>query len=250
MDKNKLIALGAVLVIGVVIVLGWMLGISPKLAEASAADANRGDVETQNSAYESQLVDLKKQFENMDDLKDELASLRDAIPNGAQIPAFVAQLGYIADEHQVTLTEIKLSDAEAYAPEIVVAPAAADATATEGDAAAPAADAAAAAPAVPAAPAAPIVPDTPKGNPLVTAQNFVAVPFSLTLEGDYENMLAFIDGLQKGTRLAMVTEFATDTVSPGSSTAVHADVSGFVYVLLDVDAADAASPATEASAAG
>ena len=134
-----------------------------------------------------------------------------------------------------------LLDAEAYEPEVVPAPT--DAPAAEGDAAAPAdAEPVAAAPVAPAAPVVPV----PTVNALVTAANFVAVPFSLTLEGDYGNMLAFIDGLQKGTRLAMVTAFTTDLVSPGSSAAVHAEISGFVYVLLDIKATDA--PATEADA--
>lgn len=243
MDMNKLVAVGAALVIGVVAVLGWVLGISPKLADTSAANASRAEVETQNTAYEVKLADLKKQFESIDDLRADLASLRDAIPSGAEIPSFVAQLDDGARSHEVTLTEITVSDAEAYAPEAVVAPAPADAAASDGEAAPAAATDGAAAP-----PVAPAVPVVPAGNALVTAENFVAVPFSLTLEGDYGNMLAFIDGLQKGERLAMVTDFTTDLVTPGSSDAVHATISGFIYVLLDVKATDATVPTTDADA--
>src|SRR5680860_1093571 len=104
MDKNRLWMLGAALLIGIASVLGWLLGISPKLDEARTAKTEQVAVEAQNSAYESELTELKEQFENIGELKQELVLLRRAIPGAAEIPAFVGQLDAIAQRHQVTLT--------------------------------------------------------------------------------------------------------------------------------------------------
>ncbi|RNE59223.1 hypothetical protein EEJ31_10675 [Cryobacterium tepidiphilum] len=101
---------------------------------------------------------------------------------------------------------------------------------------------------------------TPAGS-LVTGDNFVAIPVSVTVHGDYGHVLDFIEGLQTGTRLVLVTGFNT-TGEPsagsrgGESTGgvVTASISAYVYVLLDPAAASPApgTPAatTETQAAG
>jgi Tfp pilus assembly protein PilO len=250
MDKNRLWVLGAVLVIGAVVLMGWVLGISPKLAEIRAADADRVSVEAQNSASELKLTTLKKQFESMGSLKDDLVALRSAVPNGADIPAFVAQLDTISQQNHVTITEISVSDAQPYVPVVVAAPAPAAAAPAGGSTPAPTAAAAAPVPAPAAAPtvAAPV----PSGG--VTAANFVSVPITLTVDGSYANALEFIDGLQKGTRLALVTTFKTAPAAKSSaagpatgsnnalavtsapSGAVTTTISALIYVLLDSNA--------------
>ena len=258
MDRNRLWVLGAVLLIGATAVLGWTLGISPKLTQASVADADRAAIETQNSAYEAQVATLKKQFEGIGDLKSNLAALRLAVPSAAEIPAFITQLDAIGQQHQVTLTDIKVNDAQLYVPVAAaastapsaVAPGTADATPAAGGTPPPAA----------AAPVVPTVAEAaaalaPKPSALVTAANFVYVPVTLTIDGSYGNVLDFIEGLQKGTRLVLVTTFSTspavapapveaeDTSAgtvPGASDAVTATISAIVYVLLDLNAAVAA----------
>lgn len=231
MDRNRLWVLGAALLIGIMAVLGWMLGVSPKLDEARAANADRVTVETQNSAYELQLATLKKQFENIGDLRADLAALRQAVPSEADMPAFVGQLDAIAEQHQVTLTEISVDDAEPYVPVAAAAPVPADASAaSSGDSAAGATAAPAAAPAATAAAAA----TAPVVSGLVTAENFIAVPISLSVDGSYDNVLDFIEGLQKGKRLVMVTKFDT---AAAASDSVTAKISAFVYVLLNPNAA-------------
>lgn len=220
---------GAALAIGVVVVLGWMLGISPKLSEARAARTDLVAAEAQNTVFEAQLATLKEQYKSIDSLRSELADLRQAVPNGPDMPDFVGHLDDIAEANGVTLTSITVSDAQPYVP-MVAAPAAeaqpapgapADDTAT----AAPVDAAATAATAEAAAVPAPVV------NPLVTAENFVAVPISLSIDGTYDDVVKFVQGLQQGQRLVMVTTFNTSAVADSGK--VIGSITAFVYVLLD-----------------
>ncbi|MBG6213154.1 Tfp pilus assembly protein PilO [Cryobacterium sp. CAN_C3] len=247
MDRNRLWVLGALVLIGATAVLGWVLGISPMLNAAKAATAERAIVETQNVAYEAQVAALKKQFDSIGDLKSDLAALQLAVPSAADIPAFVTQLDAISQQHQVTLTGITVNDAQPYVPAVVAAPVVTAAVPAEGSTPVPTA-----APVVPtAAETAAALAPTP--SPLITAANFVSVPISLTVDGNYGNVLDFLEGLQKGTRLVMVTTFSTTgavvstapanadagssaaEVTPASSDAVTATISALIYVLLHAD---------------
>lgn len=244
MDINRLWVLGSVILIGATAVLGWVLGISPMLSESSVANAERVAVEAQNSTYESQAATLKKKFDGIGDLKSDLAALKLAVPEAADIPAFLAQLDAIAQQHQVTLTAISVSDAQPYVP-VVVAPVVTEATPAEGTAptSTPAPTTAPTATEVAAALA-------PVPNKLITASNFVSVPISLTVSGSYGNVMDFIEGLQKGERLVMVTTFATSAAEaapsatqdaantpPAASDQVTTTISTLIYVLLDPAAA-------------
>jgi Tfp pilus assembly protein PilO len=242
MDRNRLWILGAVLVIGATAVLGWLLGISPKLGEARAADIERVSVEAQNSAYRTQLETLKAQFESIGELRTELATLRQAVPSEADLPEFLRQLDDIGRAHSVTFSSIQVSDAKPYAPILPSEPVATAEAPARG-----ATDAVALAAASPPAAA-----DTPAVTSRVTAANFVAIPVSLTVDGGYDNVLAFIKGVQDGSRLMLVTAFNTNAAPDGDgavssaatastaadTTGFHAatvtgTISGFVYVLLN-----------------
>lgn len=251
MDRNRLWVLGAIVLIGVTIVLGWTVGISPNLSVASAANTDRVAVETQNAAAGLQLAQLKKQFATIGELKKDLASIRKAVPDGADIPTLLSQLDTLSRQNGVTLTDFSVSDAEPYAPEAAASAGAATpptaaapaATAAPAEGSAAASDAAAPTPAATTAPTvAGAVPVAPAG---IDANNFVAVPITVTIEGGYASLMDFIDGLQKGTRLVLVTTIDTATVSPDKSTA---KIAALVYVLLNPvgalsDPAAAATPA-------
>lgn len=249
MSTRRIWAIGCALVMTVSIALGWVLGASPLLTVAKAADEAREAAEAQNEVYSQELVILKDQFEGIDQLEDQLGDLRDELPSGAALPAYLKQLSTEAQQHSVTLSSITTADAIAYAPTaaevpVVETPAADEATATE-DAAVPATEAAAAAPALGAG--------VPVTSPLVTSENFIAIPITLGFEGSYENVLTFVEGLQKGTRLTAVTAFSTtkdgaeapaasgdaDTpaAAPAATDAVTGTMSLLIYVLLDPTAA-------------
>lgn len=252
MDLNRLWTFGTVILIGAAAVLGWVLAVAPKLGEAQLADADRVSVEIQNSAYETQVSTLKKKFDSIEGLRSDLTSLRMAVPSAADIPEFVAQLDTIAQQHQVTLTSILVSDAQPYVPIVAVAPVAPSAAPSDSSEPAPTP--------TPAAVAAPTATEVaaamaPQPNELITGANFVSVPIALSITGRYGNVLDFLESLQKGTRLVMVTTFATaagsvttsatagpdaavsgSTAAPAATVAsseVVATIAGLIYVLID-----------------
>lgn len=245
MSKSRIWAIGCALVMVVSIALGWVLGASPLLAAAKVADEAREAAEAQNTAYTQELALLKEQFEGIDQLENQLGDLRAELPSGAAFPEYLNQLSTEAQQNSVTLTSITTVDAVAYAPTAAEVPVeeapAADAEAPAADAAVPATDAVAAAPAEGAG--------VPVTSPLVSAENFIAIPITLAFDGGYDNVLAFIDSLQNGTRLTAVTAFSTtkeaveaaaapsdneDTpAAPVATDTVKGTMSLLIYVLLD-----------------
>ncbi|TFC35443.1 hypothetical protein [Cryobacterium sp. TMT2-42-4] len=212
---------------GITALLGWMIGISPNLKAASGANADRLIVEQQNADADAKLAALKKQFEGIGTLKNDLASVRMAVPEGAAIPAFLRQLGTLTSQNDVRLTDFSVGDAERYAPAAPATSAVIEAPVAEEEVAPVAEDAAAAATTPATVAAAPTLPAAPPG---ITGENFVAVPITVSIEGSYSKLLDYLDGLQKGERLALVTSIETTTVSPDISTA---KIAAYIYVLLN-----------------
>jgi Tfp pilus assembly protein PilO len=232
MDKNRLWLIGLVAVMVAVVAMGWLLGIQPQLSAASAADAQRATVQAQNAQNEAVLAKLKKDYSSIDELKKQLVSLRQSVPASADMSAFVTELDTLAGVHQVTVKSISVSDAMPYtAPAAPVAAPSASASPSATPTPAPTA----------AAPAAPVAPTAPPAvtNPKITAANFIAVPIQLSISGPYSNVLDFVNGLQMGPRLFLVTTFSTTSSSDTTAAAgsVDSSVGGFVYVVLDANAA-------------
>lgn len=221
MDRNRWWLVGGVLILGFAVLTGWFLGISPQLQLAHNTRIERIAVEERNLGFEVRLASLEEQFDGIGALEDELAGLRDAIPNSGELPDFVRQVTAIAAEHEVSVTSITLSDAQPFVvPEIPVAADAAaepttDAEATDSAAAATETDAT-------AAPTA------------LSPEQFLAVPVTVTVEGGNDAALAFVQGLQFGDRIITVTNLSTQPLATEDATgAVTATISGLVYVLLD-----------------
>jgi Tfp pilus assembly protein PilO len=224
MDRNRLWLIGGVLVIGVAVIVGWFLGIAPQLQVAHDTRLERVAVEEQNVAFEARLANLEEQFAGLGELEDELTELRQAVPTAGELPDFVRQVTAIADEHQVSVTSMALSDAQPFVtPEAPVATDPAPEAETA-DAAAPTAAETTAAPAtVPAA--------------ALTPEVFLAVPVTVTVEGSTDAALAFVQGLQFGDRVITVTNLSTQPLAAEDAEgAVTATISGLIYVLLDASA--------------
>ena len=252
MDKNRVWVLGSVLVMVAILTLGFVLGIQPQLKSASAANTNRAAVATINAEQALVLAQLKEDFEGIDAVRAELAPLTLSVPSGTEMPAFVTQLSELAAQSQVTLTAITVADALAYAP--VVAPVAAPAEV-------PAEGAATASEPVPAEAAAALV--TTAGVPPVTdsrisATSFASLAVQITIKGDYNRVLDFVNGLQTGARLVLVSGLSTvaadatagvpaadpKAAAPAAIDGlVDATISGLVYVLIPEEAAGAAPAA-------
>ncbi|WP_104193436.1 type 4a pilus biogenesis protein PilO [Cryobacterium sp. Y82] len=224
MTTTKWWLVGAMLVIALVVLAGFTLGISPKLEEVSATRATRTAALAQNEVYELQLAALQRQFDGLETVQDELAVLRAAIPGGAALPAFIGQLDAIAGRTSVTVTEFSSADAMPYLPVVpdttVPDTTAPDSTApdsTAPDSTAPGTDGAGS-----AAP-----------SQLVTAENFIAVPVTISVAGSFDAVLEFLDGVQNAQRLMTVTSFSSGMPSADTPDLVTGQIAGIVYVLLN-----------------
>jgi len=211
MTTTKWWIAGAALVVVLIVALGWVVGVEPRLSEARAADAERSTVVALNTSYEEVLVKLKALDEDLPALSSQLDTLRSALPADAQISTLLGQLNALAAESGVVLTAITAGvpapfESAEVAPE---APVAAEEGAGEESSAEP--DAAAVAP----APAGP--------------QNFVSVPISVTAAGAAPGVLDFVQRVQLGTRL-FVVDGLTVIYEEDSGTVT---IEGLVYVLTD-----------------
>jgi Tfp pilus assembly protein PilO len=214
-DKNRLWIIGSVLVMVVVVALGWVVGIQPQLAATAIANDQRVSVEQANAAQQASLDKLKEDFKGIDKLNQELAALSKSVPSGTDVPDYVDQLDALASANHVTLKGLTVADAEAYTPVALVAPAAAAVPAAPAGSAAPTpAPTPTTAPAPVAAPGAP-----PVTNAKITAANFASLSVQITISGTYSDVLRFVNGLQTGTRLFLVSGVST-TAAKGSSAAV------------------------------
>lgn len=248
MDRNRLKMIIAVLTGVVVLALGFVLGVQPQLTAASTASQQTASVDEQNATLRAGLATLKADNEKLPALQSELGALQTSVPSQATLPAFLTEISQLASETGTTVTAFTTSDAVAYAP---AAPAA-DATATDSAATdSTAADGATAEATAPIAAAPDLVTD-----PQITAANFSSIPITVTVKGSYQQARDFLGRLQQGSRLFLVTNFASSGSSEGGSTNAVPDqwtVGGLVYVLQDAAATQAdqaaETPATTAEGA-
>ncbi len=193
-------------VLGVAILaMGWFLGISPKLDEINAANEQRTTVEEQNGLHEAKLAELKKEFQQLDSLKAELADAQASLPPGDLLSAFLGELHSLEASSGVVLTSFSAGDGQIYiaAPGVGVE------------------------------------------SPLVTTSNFIAIPIDLTVQGTRAQVIAFLNDLQYGKRLFLVIKLTLSqevaaVIPEGEAEApavvYEGNISGFVYVLVDPSA--------------
>ena len=226
MDKNRLWIICSVLVMALVLAGGWFLGVQPQLAAIADAQSQTASVQGTNDQYAQAIAKLKKESEDLPALKKKLASLAASVPEGSAVPAFIDQLNALYTSSNVVCVDQSFSDAVAYSP--VAPPAAAAAPAGSQT---PSPSASAAPTPTPAPTAAAGVP--PVVNSLITATNFAARPVSVTVRGQYADILTFVKGLQSGPRLFLVTSLSTAPTAgadaaPGT---LDAKVAGYVFSL-------------------
>jgi len=212
MSKNRMWVIGATLVMVVIVTGGWVLGIAPQLATAANANRDRVNVVAANTRNQLVLAKLKKDYEHIDSLKNQLLTLQNAVPPAANISSFVTELNTLAGAHKVTLNSITVSDARPYSPVTQVTPAE-------------------------SSPA-----GSPQTNSKITTENFVTIPVQISVTGDYGNVLNFVDDVQTGQRLILVSALstsgstdsrATKTRASGGSQKVDSSIGGYIYVLLN-----------------
>lgn len=107
MSILRLWVIGAAFVSIVVVALGWFLGISPRLAEAAAANAERESVEQVNAGYEATLVRLRELTDDLPSIRQQLEEIRTAIPTDASVSTLLGQLTALAERSGVIITSVE-----------------------------------------------------------------------------------------------------------------------------------------------
>lgn len=237
MSRNRLSLLLAFVAMAVVAVGGFFLAVQPQLAQASAAQTQETNVEKTNHASRLELTRLREQAAKLPAMRQELAQLSASVPDGADLSSFIADLDGIASASGMEVSSYTTSDAVAYAPVAPAAPAAAAPSASPS-----AASTAAPAAAVPTAPAAPAV----VTNGAITGENFSVIPVTIAVDGTFEQALAFLNGVQHGKRLFLVTSISS--AEKGGEDGTASDQStwtfgGSIYVLDGSSRTAAAAPA-------
>lgn len=106
MSILRLWVIGSAFVAVLILLAGWFLGVQPRLAEASAAGAERQGVATTNAQYEAVLVELRELSENLPALQSDLEAIRVEIPQEPELPDLLGQLNELAVASGVTLNEV------------------------------------------------------------------------------------------------------------------------------------------------
>lgn len=216
MKSNRIWILGTAVVVVAVLALGYLLGISPKLTELAAAEAQLQAVRAQNAQHQADLTALREEFEHIDELRDQLDELETAIPSHLGLPDFIRQLNTLAAATGVTIDSIDTGQPQTYNP--------------------------------------PAVPGTmldEDGNVVElppAPANLLTVNILIKVKGSALGVQLFNDGLQKGERLFLVTGFvvkALGEVAPSDDEdappppTFEGEVEGLAYVLEQPDAAPA-----------
>ena len=245
MDRNR-IKLIIAMVSGVaVLALGFFLGVQPQLTAASTAAEQKSTVDQQNEGIRAAVEQLIAENEGLSGLEAERDAKLASVPAAPDMPALIRQLDAMAGEAGTVVTSFTTADPVSYvAPASATAPAAAapaegteSSEGTDGTA-----DAAAAAPAEAALPTAPAT----VTDPAVTTANFSTIAVTVDIQGSYDQALDFVDRIQKGPRLFLVTAITSSEPEEGSETAEGQTwtVGGLVFVLQDGETAPADGDAT------
>lgn len=215
---------GAILIVGV---LGWLLGISPVMAQVGAAESTRASITSANQASEAKIAVLKRQFSTVGKLQSQLDALGGSIPGEPDLASFLREIDALTNQYQVSLTNVTVSDAQKYVPAVTAPPATTSAGSTPSPSPSPSASAGATPTSTPVAPVGP------------TARMMV-IPVKIDFNGSYDNIMKLVGALQTGDRLYLVTDLMVKASATTGSTEFTANVTGNVYALPSVVASKSA----------
>ncbi|WP_242089451.1 hypothetical protein [Curtobacterium sp. DN_7.5] len=227
MTKNRLSLLLAFAAMAIVAVGGFFLAVQPQLALAANAREQTATVEQTNATSRVELARLKAQAAKLPAMRDELSSLTRSVPESASVSSFIDELDGIAADTGMQVSAFTASDATAYQPAATAAGSASSAATPAPGAAATATPAPSATPAEPTAPS--IV-----TNAAITGQNFSVIPVTVAVDGTFDQALRFVQGVQTGKRLFLITSItsAQQTGDDGSAaTTATWTFGGSIYVL-------------------
>ncbi len=157
----------------IVVALGWFLGASPKLADAARFDAERRSVEAQNEVARATIAALQADFEQIDELREELDALRDEFPTDAEYDSAIEELLTGLLSRGLILQNIAINEP---------APTTA-ATLEEG-----------------------VEPPEPEvdGDGILPTGSLLRITVSVTVTGPLTSVLSYIDALQQSPRFSII----------------------------------------------
>lgn len=215
MSKAQTWIAGAIALVLVIIVGGYLVGISPMLTQISQTNSQTTTTQQANTASQAQLANLKLQYAHIGKLNSKLTALRQSVPELAGAPAFLNELLALSSQYGVSVTTLTLANATVYTdPNAAAAatPTTTDATSTDTPA--------------------PTTATTPATTtPTTATSGLVLVPVLLTVTGPFENVRQFIGAVQKGTRLFFVS---TASIAAGSTGGASAQLAGDIFSLQGV----------------
>lgn len=196
MKGNRLWAFGSVAAMALVLVLGWFLGVSPKLAESELSKIELQSVEQQNTMLTAQLVEMRELDAKIDDLENELEEFREVIPGRVDASTFVDTVQALAAANALSVRLISIAEPQTWgeAGEL-------DATNPETGAALEP------------------LPEAPAGT--------YTVAVTVQVQGPGPGFTEFTRLLQAGNRLFLVADFAFDGEKSIGT------LSGFLFVIPD-----------------
>jgi Tfp pilus assembly protein PilO len=212
MNRDRVLTLGIIGAIAVVVVLGWVVGVSPILGQVAAANEERASVASINDTNVTKLAAIKKQFENIGDTQAKLDALRGSIPADADMAEFLRTIKTYGDAQGIQLTSVEVSGVSAYVAPAVETPV-------------PAAPASASP--TPSPSATPSGTTAPAVTPAAPTSGLLVIPIKISVTGTYDQVMAFSGAMQSGPRLFLVSTLAVSSAA-GVFTG---DLSGNVYAL-------------------
>lgn len=116
MRNSRIWVLGFVLIAVAVVALGWFLGVSPRLDEAAAANAQAESVALENEVQQQRLATLQQQSENLPQLESELDALQVSIPPMPNLHDFFDHVDAAAKKRDVAVTNLTAGQPEMFTP--------------------------------------------------------------------------------------------------------------------------------------
>ncbi|WP_300768554.1 type 4a pilus biogenesis protein PilO [uncultured Bifidobacterium sp.] len=110
MNKHRLIWIGLTAGIVLVLVVLWLVGVSPRLSQIKAADQETARIEAQNKTTQNEIEDLSIASANITLQKNRLSQLQRQIPSSFGQKEFISSLNAAADKATVTIQSVSFSD--------------------------------------------------------------------------------------------------------------------------------------------
>ncbi len=205
MILNRFWRLGIAVIVVVVIIAGWIFGIQPRLSELTVTARERVIVSTALAKNQAILAKLEGDQENVGEIAALLDHLVISIPPRPSIPVFISEVNAMAKQNQIKIKSISVGEARPFLkpPEATL----------QDDGAK----------------------DSAKTIDGLINSKFTLIPIEIAVSASYQNVLSFVNDLQLGPRLFLITSFASAAMSltavSNSTNTVDSRFSGFIFVI-------------------